>query len=130
MPVTIATHHFLGSEGHEKKNCAQAVLKAFQHSLDIPENIVDSFQAFGGGRAPEGVCGAAFAAEFLLGMLDIDDSSVNAVEDLHKNAGSAKCKEIKAAGRMSCLDCVQSCTKYVEKALESAASIEINTMTS
>ncbi len=131
MSVQIASYHFLGTEGYEKKNCAQAVLKAFQLQMDIPEDIIDSFKAFGGGRAPEGVCGAAFAAEFILGMLDTDDEGMNAVAYLAAQAGSAKCKEIKASGAFSCLSCVEACAKHVEESLNQLSSFAVeNTHTS
>lgn len=40
-------------------NCAQSVLKYF----DAPAAQIAEFKAFGGGRAPEGLCGALYAAK-------------------------------------------------------------------
>lgn len=117
MSVQIATNHFLAKDGHEKLNCAQAVLKAFQEKLDIPENIITSFSAHGGGRAPEGHCGAVFAAEFIFGMAGVLDDEINAVAHLEHLAGSAACKAIKEAKQLSCLGCVEACTAYVEEKL-------------
>jgi hypothetical protein len=113
MPVGIALNHFLGKDGTEKKNCAQAVLCAFQEPLQIPDGIIESFKEHGGGRAPEGMCGAAYAAEFVLGMAGIVDENTNVVAHLETLAGSAKCKEIKAHKKLSCVNCVEQCTAYL-----------------
>lgn len=117
MFVSIATKHFLGKDGTEKKNCAQAVLYAFQETLDIPEGIISSFKAHGGGRAPEGMCGAVYAAEFVLGMAGIVDDGSNVVAHIEKLAGSSKCKEIKEGKRLSCLGCVEKSTAYLAQIL-------------
>lgn len=113
MPKTIALTHFLGKDGYEKKNCAQAVLIAFQEPLQIPDCIVDSFKEHGGGRAPDGICGAAYAAEFVLGMAGIVEEDTNVVQHLNTLAGSAKCKEIKSHKKLSCVGCVEACTDYL-----------------
>lgn len=117
MQKTIALQHFLGQEGYEKKNCAQAVLIAFQDALQIPDGIIESFKAHGGGRAPEGICGAAFAADFVLGMAGIVEDEVNVVAHLEQLAGSAKCKEIKAHKKLSCVGCVEQCTQYLAQVI-------------
>lgn len=117
MSVSIATNYFLGKNGVEKKNCAQAVLYAFKETLDIPEGIIDSFKAHGGGRAPEGLCGAVYAAEFVLGLAGIVDDGSNVVSHIEKLAGSAKCKEIKENKRLSCLGCVEKSTAYLAEIL-------------
>lgn len=126
MSVQIATNHFLAKDGYPKLNCAQAVLKAFQEQLNIPESMIESFKAYGGGRAPEGHCGAVYAAEFIFGLAGVLDPEVNAVSNLEAIAGSALCTDIKAAQKLSCLGCVQECTAYVsEKLLETLPSDDI-----
>ena len=47
-------------------NCAQAVLKYFQKEYTVSQEIIDSYSAYGGGRAEDGLCGALYAAKFLL----------------------------------------------------------------
>ena len=123
MSVQIATNHFLAKDGHPKLNCAQAVLKAFQEQLDIPDDMITSFSAHGGGRAPEGHCGAVFAEEFIFGLAGILDSETNAVSHLESLAGSASCKAIKEAKQLSCLGCVEVCTAYVEEKLASYLAV-------
>lgn len=124
MSVQIATNHFLAKDGHKKLNCAQAVLKAFQEQLNIPENIIDSFSAHGGGRAPEGHCGAVYAAEFIFGLAGVLDADINAVSHLESIAGSSRCTEIKAEKKLSCLGCVEVCTAYVEEKLFETMSLD------
>lgn len=127
MPVTIATNHFLAQNGCKKQNCAQAVLHAFADHLGIPEGIIESFKAHGGGRAPEGICGAAYAAEFVLGMAGVVDDHTNVVAHLESLAGSAKCLEIKEHKKMSCLACVETCTAFVATVLlDAPTEIENN----
>ena len=57
-----ARKHFLGKDGHAKLNCAQAVIKAYHDLFNVPAGEVDAFAGSGGGKAPEGKCGAYYAA--------------------------------------------------------------------
>jgi len=58
MPVSTAV------EAHAQRsaNCAQAVLRGFQQMLAIPDERIAAASAHGGGRAPEGLCGALHSA--------------------------------------------------------------------
>ena len=98
--MTKASEKF---HGVEKYNCAQAVLKFFDgHAAVSPEKI-EVFKQFGGGRAPQGVCGAIFAAADILN----DGKLLDELKDTFKcEAGSHCCREIKDAGRLSCAGCV------------------------
>lgn len=118
MPVTIGREYFLETDPERKLNCAQAVLKAFQEQLSIPEDMITGFKAYGGGRAPLSHCGAVFAADFVLGMAGIELESVNVVEFIESKAGSVKCEEIKSLGKLSCLECVEQSIAYVSDALK------------
>ncbi len=117
MPVSIATNHFLAKEGLEKKNCAQAILCAFQEEFQIPQGLIESFKEYGGGRAPDGICGAVYAAEFILGIAGVLEDDSNVVSHIQNLAGSAKCKEIKSHKKLSCLGCVEQCTSYISDVL-------------
>ena len=37
----------------ERLNCAQSILKGYQDEFEIPEEQINEFRAFGGGRAEE-----------------------------------------------------------------------------
>ncbi|MFA7230136.1 MAG: hypothetical protein WC071_02585, partial [Victivallaceae bacterium] len=50
----------------ENFNCAQAVLKFFEDHPSVTVQDIADYKAWGGGRAPEGVCGAIFATGKIL----------------------------------------------------------------
>ena len=51
--------------GVEKYNCAQAVLAAYKDKVNVSQETIDEFKAYGGGRVPTGYCGALHAALYL-----------------------------------------------------------------
>ncbi len=100
---TIAAQYFHGKEGF---NCCQAVLKAYaNHSNMTDEFIETNFRKFGGGRAPEGLCGAVYAAEVILG--DNPESMQELLNEFKQQASSSDCRSIRKANKLSCRDCVE-----------------------
>lgn len=98
--------------GPEKYNCCQAVLKAFEDIHDISEERVIECKAFGGGRAPDGMCGALYAAHLLIEDQEVKDK---VQEEFLKTAGSTRCREIKQLGTLDCKGCVMEAAKLVSK---------------
>lgn len=90
-------------------NCAQSVLKYF----DAPAAQIAEFKAFGGGRAPEGLCGALYAAKALLG----DDRKFAELgsEFAARTEGALTCKELKGEVKFPCPACVNLAATLVEK---------------
>jgi hypothetical protein len=108
-----AKNHFLGKDGHAKLNCAQSVIKACHDLFCASVQDVDAFSAFGGGKAPEGKCGAFYAACQL--ALKNNSFKLNQFEqDFINAAGSLKCSEIRKQRRLSCLGCVEKATELLE----------------
>ena len=109
-----AKAYFLGREGYRKLNCGQAVLSAFKKELDVSDGTIQEFGGYGGGKAPEGFCGAFYAAKMVLErhspelLPDLEASFVRA-------AGSVKCREIRSARKLSCLGCVETAARYLEE---------------
>jgi hypothetical protein len=96
----------------ENLNCAQAVLKGFQQELNITDEVIEEYRAWGGGRAEGGVCGALFSAEHLLrqaGKPSIETEFV-------ATTGHMNCLDIKQ-GKFPCLDCVRIADELVERNL-------------
>jgi len=91
-------------------NCAQAVLKGFQQEFQIQDEVVEAFRAFGGGRAENGLCGALYAANYL--MKKVGSESLN--ESFAKKAVYEKCKDIKHNKHCSCEECVKIADELVE----------------
>jgi len=79
-------------------NCAQAVAAGCGR-----DDLVEALKANGGGKAPEGRCGALHAA-LLLSPMEKHDELKEAFKD---TAGSEFCKEIRSAGKTPCVRCVE-----------------------
>lgn len=95
----------------ENLNCAQSVLKSFQKEFNIQDEVIEEFRAFGGGRAPEGTCGALFAADFLIKKLGKDSIKSEFIDQV----GSYACLDIKRKNKVPCLDCVRIADELLEK---------------
>lgn len=87
-------------------NCAEAVADGFGR-VEIMEQMKKS----GGGRAPDGLCGALYAALTVLPP----EISETVLAEFAAAAGSDKCKEIKGSTRTSCADCVRIAAELVQK---------------
>lgn len=102
-------------------NCAQAVLKAYAPLTGCDESCVDRFARFGGGRAPQGECGALYAAKAIFG----DPAAKQSVEQQFVSAaGTTRCRDIRTSRRMSCDECVQTAAHAVFSHLTEHASLE------
>ena len=99
-----ALNHFLGKEGCPRLNCAQAVAVSY----DTDDDLIMKFDGYGSGNAPDGWCGAAYSASFL-----IKDSQI-VEESFRNNAGAVICKDIRKLRQLSCLGCVELATKLVQ----------------
>jgi len=108
MPIDKAKKHFLGKDGHERLNCADAILKAFD---ELDPGSKDKL-CKGGGRSPNGECGAYCAAKTIL-----EGKDPGKVEELKKYfedlAGSLKCDEIRSRRKLSCLGCVEKAAEFL-----------------
>lgn len=79
-------------------NCAQAVAAGADR-----DDLVDELRAYGGGRAPGGLCGALYAALLILP----EDKREEARAEFIRLAGSDQCRVIKSECGTSCLRCVE-----------------------
>jgi len=97
----------------ENLNCAQSVLRGFQQELNIPQSRIDLFRAYGGGRTPDGTCGALYVADMLLREQGKDSVS----KEFEEKAGATACLNIRRAGKTSCMDCVKIADRLMENSL-------------
>lgn len=112
MAVNRAKNHFLGKEGCKRMNCAQAVIYAFKDKFDIDEDIIEKFKIYGSGRAPEGVCGAYYAAKHILESEAI--TKVNELEEYFmQQAGALSCRDVRSLKRLSCIKCVERSSEFL-----------------
>lgn len=94
--------------------CAQAILKGFQQEFAIKDDLVDEFAEYRGGRAPDGVCGAVYAANYLLRQKGFEPIN----ETFAAKAGSDKCIEIKGTYRFPCPDCIILADQLIEEEIK------------
>jgi hypothetical protein len=114
MSVEKAKAHYIGKPGHRKLNCAQTIAHAFKDRFGLSEDDIEQLGASGGGRALEGQCGALYAAKVIL-----EKAYTTRIQDCHDvllaSAGSIKCREIRAAKKLSCVGCVEKIAECIEK---------------
>ncbi|MDR0941806.1 MAG: C-GCAxxG-C-C family protein [Bacteroidales bacterium] len=104
-----ASEHFF-HKAPENYNCAQAILKGFEQEFSVDNSQIEAFRAFGGGRAPLGVCGALFAAQQLL-----PHEASNLQTEFTQRCGSAYCRELKTQQRISCTEAVKTADTLLRK---------------
>lgn len=114
MSIVKTREHYLGVNGCKKHNCAQAVIAGFKEKFSLDDGLVETFAAHGGGKAPEGCCGALYAVSNILkrnGSSEID----NCKEEFIKASGSTKCREIRAMKKLTCAGCVEKAAEILEE---------------
>ncbi|MCF0212144.1 MAG: redox-active protein [Bacteroidales bacterium] len=105
MKATDTFHH--PDYGH---NCAQAVAYRWREKYDDP-NIVEQMALCGGGRAPEGICGALYAA-----MQACPAQADSIKEKFAQQCGATTCRMLKTVCRTPCTQCVDVADSLVEQA--------------
>ncbi len=88
-------------------NCAQTVAAGFGN-----EDFIEPFKACGGGRAPEGLCGALHAAM----ELAPEAKRAEILEAFRQKNGAISCRELKQTFRVPCPQCVAVAAELLEKA--------------
>ncbi|MBN2686265.1 MAG: C_GCAxxG_C_C family protein [Pontiellaceae bacterium] len=106
-----ALDHF---RGPERYNCAQSVYRSLEKHQEVPAEKVSALASAGSGRAPEGLCGALYAAKLVLS----EDRKTELRGWFEENGGSIHCREIRKARKMSCRDCVAVAADFVDRNLK------------
>jgi hypothetical protein len=96
----------------DRLNCAQSVLHAWHEVVGATGLQVADLRPFGAGRAPEGLCGAVYAACLLA-----PDRSEELKVAFATRLGSLCCKEIRAAKVHSCAGCVEQAAELLAEHL-------------
>lgn len=114
MSSIQAKNNYIGRGGCQRMNCAQSVLSAFKEEFNISDELVARFGSYGGGRAPEGLCGAYYAVKYILSK-----ENPQRLEELEKHflnhAGALQCSNIKGLKKLSCVGCVEKSSEFLEK---------------
>jgi len=108
-----AKDYYLGKNG-EKLNCAQSVSRSYSQARNFRHKDLDCHTDCGGGQAPEGYCGALYAALHVLELSGIDKKE-ECQDFFLSYAGALTCKEIRKLKKLSCLGCVEKAIEFLEK---------------
>lgn len=102
------------SEYHRQRrgNCAQSVAFAWGAKNPGGRGVEESFAGYGGGRAPGGLCGAVFAGCELAGA---DAAEAIKREFAEQSGGVLTCKEVRAAKKKTCTECVGLAAELLER---------------
>ena len=97
-------------------NCAVAVAYGFARASGKTEEdavkAAEAFRNFGGGKAPDGLCGALYAAKTMM------PDHAGAIEDFFKQGaqGCTRCGEIRPAKIIPCNRCVELAGEALDSA--------------
>ena len=92
-------------------NCAQAVAKAFGH-----DELLEQLKSCGGGRAPNGICGALHAAM----MVSRESQREKMMQSFQDAAGNVHCRDIRQEGVTPCVECVRHAAGILDEMQKSA----------
>jgi hypothetical protein len=93
-----------------RRNCAQSVALAWSEAQERTVEAVEQFAACGHGKAPEGLCGALFAA------CKLATPAADRIKQRFAQIteGRLTCKEIRASRVLRCVDCVSHAASLLE----------------
>ncbi len=96
-------------------NCAQAILTTYApEGAETDSDLFIEFRKHGFGKAPGKVCGAYYAASWLL-----EQHHPEKREDFDRwfadKAGDLVCKKIRKAKKLSCEGCVEKASLYLNE---------------
>lgn len=87
-------------------NCAQALCAAFNRN-----DLLEAMGNCGGGKAPDGVCGALYGA-----LLIVPASRRTALKEaFRKETGAIYCLQLKKELRVPCVQCVSIAQRLAER---------------
>jgi len=111
-----AVDYFLGRNGARRMNCAQAVVAAFETERFFSEEEFQEFAICSNGKAPQGYCGAVYAAIKVLEKIDTI-AKMQFMDDFSEYAGSLSCKVIRSKKKITCPQCVERSAVFIETLL-------------
>ena len=92
-------------------NCAQAVAKAFGR-----DELLEHLKSCGGGRAPEGICGALHAAL----AVSHESHHEKMIQSFRNAIGNVHCRDIRREGTTPCVECVRLASAILNDILKSS----------
>lgn len=93
----------------ERLNCAQSMVYAWRAVVGDTAVTVEELKPFGAGRSPGGLCGSLHAACLLA-----PDRAEELKAAFAARLGSIRCKEIRAAKKHPCAECVAQAADLIQ----------------
>jgi len=93
-------------------NCAQAVAAAWCEKTGGNCELIHEMSRFGTGRAPEGHCGALYAAQYIVDS-ENSEGLIHAFKEI--SGGHTACRAIRQARSLNCVQCVEVAAELLEK---------------
>jgi len=115
MSAIKAKNNYTGLNGCQRMNCAQAVISAFKEDFNIEDNIVEMFKNYGGGKAPDGLCGALYAVKYIMSRQENKEKLAELENYFKEHAGALECSNIRGLRKLSCVGCVEKSSEFLEK---------------
>lgn len=94
-------------------NCAQAIFKAFQEEYQITNNQIVELAKYGNGKAPNGYCGAYYAALELI--KDNPDLKEEFTKRFQEKSDYLTCFDIRFNYSMSCKNLVKLAANLLDE---------------
>ncbi|MDQ2180487.1 C-GCAxxG-C-C family (seleno)protein [Marinifilum sp. D714] len=94
-------------------NCAQAIFKAFQEEYQITNNQIVELAKYGNGKAPNGYCGAYYAALELI--KDKPDLKEEFTKRFQEKSDHLTCFDIRFNYTMSCKNLVKLAANLLDE---------------
>lgn len=114
MSAIQAKNNYTGQNGCKRMNCAQSVLSAFKEDFNIGEDMLEAFKSYGGGKAPNGLCGAFYAVKYIINKQQNHEKVAELEEYFLKHAGALECSNIRGLRKLSCVGCVEKSSEFLE----------------
>jgi len=107
-----ALDHYKSRQG----NCAQSVALAWRDKQEPEADHHDRLSGFGRGQAPEGTCGALYAARELVGKA-LGQASKDKLTTLFKEkaGGYTACRDIRKNRTLPCTECVALAAELLDQ---------------
>ena len=99
-----------------KFNCAQAIAYKWASSSEEAQMRAIEFQKYGGGKAPEGACGALYAG--LERLANNQEAQELLKEQFMSSSSSLACREIRKTNQLACKGCVELVDQFLEVKLK------------
>lgn len=116
MLVAKARNNYTGQNG-TRMNCAQSVVSAFKDIFGLEDDMIETFRAYGGGRAPGGLCGAYYAAKCIIEKVD-KEKAAELDKYFISHAGALNCSNVRSLKRLSCVGCVEKGSEFLESIMD------------